>query len=175
MIDEQEPSDKLWEAATRDVKPLRGRKRASVKKDSKKDGINIRETRGSAKAPGAVKAAKGIDGRTNEKLRRGKFEIEARIDLHGFRQKEAQAELTKFLMRAHAAGKRCVLVITGKGKPKNNQKTDWWEGRPGVLRDMAPEWMQQNPLSQIVLQIHPAQPKDGGAGAFYVLLRRTRL
>ncbi len=170
MRDKKEPSDKLWEAATRDVRPLRGKKRAPAKKQ---DGaITIRETCGITKTSVPAKPAKGIDGCTDEKLRRGKFAIEGRIDLHGMRQNEAKVQLARFLTRCHGAGKRCVLVITGKGKPDEGR--DWWEGRPGVLRDAVPGWLAEKPLSDIVLKAHPAQAKDGGAGAMYVLLRRKR-
>ncbi len=168
----------LWDAAMRDVKPLPGEKRRARKTKTagqKASGINIRETRGVAKTDSPKgKTSRGIDARTDEKLRRGKFEIEARIDLHGFRQKEARTELVKALTRCRAAGKRCVLVITGKGKTKS-ENSDWWDGKPGVLRDMVPVWLKEKPLSGVILQVHPAQPKDGGAGALYVLLRRARV
>src|SRR5262245_59714832 len=57
----------------------------------------------------------GIDKRQAERFRRGKTPIEGRIDLHGRTQAQAHDDLHDFLSRAHAAGKRMVLVITGKG------------------------------------------------------------
>ena len=162
--------NELWEAATRDVKRLPGKKPA---KDGPKKAINIRETRAAPKKETATKVAKGIDARTNEKLRRGKFEIDATLDLHGMRQSEAKVELVRTLTRCYAAGKRCVLVITGKGH-RQKESADWWDGKPGVLRQMVPQWLAEAPLSGIVLQSQAAQPKHGGGGAMYVLLRRKR-
>jgi DNA-nicking Smr family endonuclease len=110
----------------------------------------------------------GIDRRTLEKLRRGQMKLEAYLDLHGLRQSEAQAQLTRFLTDAHHAGRRCVLVITGKGT--RNPQT----GEEGVLRRMVPFWLEMPPLSPLILSHCPARQKDGGDGAVYVLLRRKR-
>lgn len=178
MADKKEPKNakategsELWEAATRDVKRMPGKKAAAS--EGGKKTINVRETRVLAKKEALAPKAKGIDARTNEKLRRGKFEIDATIDLHGFRQSEARAELVKALTRCHVRGKRCVLVITGKGNRQQEGK-DWWDGKPGVLKQMVPQWLGEAPLAAFVLQTHPAQAKHGGSGALYVLLRKKR-
>ena len=104
-------------------------------------------------------AAPGLDRRSAERLRRGARRIEARLDLHGMTQAEAHGALEMFLARADAAEQRCVLVITGKG---------------GVLRAGVPRWINEQPNRSRVLAFTPAQPRDGGAGAFYILLRRRR-
>jgi DNA-nicking Smr family endonuclease len=65
---------------------------------------------------------------------------------------------------AYAAGLRCVLVVTGKGGG---------EGR-GVLRQMVPRWLGEASHRQYVLTFCPAQPRHGGDGALYVLLKRRR-
>ena len=62
------------------------------------------------------------------------------------------------------AAQRCVLVITGRGA------RPW---RRGVLREAVPRWLDEPELRPHLLAIAPAQPQDGGAGALYVLLRRT--
>ncbi len=89
--------------------------------------------------------------------------IEARLDLHGKTQDEAHRELSSFIARAQAQGKRLALVITGKGR----------EGK-GVLRESVPRWLNEPALRGRVLALTNAQPRDGGAGALYVLLRRTQ-
>lgn len=107
----------------------------------------------------------GLDRRSAERLRRGKLPIEGRLDLHGLDQARAQAALERFLGEAQAQGKRCVLVVTGKGL-----------GRPdgGVLRQAVPRWLNQPPNRSRVLSFCYAQPRDGGSGALYLLLRRRR-
>jgi DNA-nicking Smr family endonuclease len=107
--------------------------------------------------------AAGIDRRSAEKLRRGRLPIEGRLDLHGMTQAAAVDKLAAFIERAEAAGKRCVLVITGKGLASG-----------GILRDQVPRWLNQAPNRARVLAFDYAQPQHGGAGALYVLLKRRR-
>ena len=105
----------------------------------------------------------GIDRRTADNLRRGKMSIEARLDLHGMTQIEAHRALTAFVTGQHESGRRCVLVVTGKGR----------EGG-GVLRSMMPQWLNAAELRPRILAFNYAQPRDGGEGALYILLRRRR-
>jgi DNA-nicking Smr family endonuclease len=114
-------------------------------------------------APGV---APGVDRRNAERLRRGERAIDARLDLHGMTQDEAHRALDAFLARAEQAGWRCVLVITGKGRPGTSAA--------GVLRAAVPRWLNEAPNRARLLAIAAAQPKHGGAGALYVLLRRKR-
>ncbi len=107
----------------------------------------------------AEAAAPGLDRRSAERLRRGQRAIEARLDLHGRTQDEAHRALDAFVARAQDGGQRCVLVITGKS---------------GVLRAAVPRWLNEAPNRARLLAFSPAQPKDGGAGALYLLLRRRR-
>ncbi|MBY5987183.1 Smr/MutS family protein [Roseovarius atlanticus] len=113
-----------------------------------------------------------MDKRTNTRLKRGKVEPEARIDLHGMTLARAQPALTGFILRAQAQGKRLVLVITGKGK--NTDTGGPIPTRNGVLRHAVPQWLGMAPLSGLVLQITQAHGRHGGGGAYYVYLRRNR-
>lgn len=104
-----------------------------------------------------------IDKRTAERFRRGELAIDARLDLHGLTQTEAHRRLDSFVVRAAASGTRMLLVITGKG-----------ERGTGVLRDGVPRWLAEPGLRPYVLALAHAQPKHGGGGALYVLLRKKR-
>ncbi len=108
----------------------------------------------------------GLDKRTAQRLKRGQLKVEAKLDLHGLTQDEAHQELADFLISAQGAGKRCVLVVTGKGLTPR--------GESGVLRAMLPRWLNTPPLRERVLALHGAQPRHGGSGAFYVMLKRGR-
>jgi DNA-nicking Smr family endonuclease len=112
----------------------------------------------------AGKAA-DLDRRTMDKLRKGKMRPEGRLDLHGMTANRALNALNAFLADRQAAGKRCVLVITGKGSLK--------EGG-GVIRRELPSWLNAPGNRSRVLGFAGAQPTDGGGGAFYVLLKRRR-
>jgi DNA-nicking Smr family endonuclease len=123
--------------------------------------------------PKAPKQPAELDRRTDEKLRRGQMPIEGRCDLHGYNQPEAHAKLTAFIRQALSMQKRCVLVITGKGRPRVSTGT-WEVPEEGVLKRKVPQWLLSPPLSADILKIYPAKPKDGGSGALYVYLKRQR-
>jgi DNA-nicking Smr family endonuclease len=120
----------------------------------------------------------GLDKRSALRLQRGKREIDGRIDLHGMTQTEARSALTAFVTNGHRHGRRCLLVITGKGRRlAHEHETAWGGGEAreiGVLRRMVPSWLKEEPLRGCVLAYSQAQPKDGGSGALYVLLKRRR-
>ncbi|MDG4602684.1 MAG: Smr/MutS family protein [Defluviicoccus sp.] len=115
------------------------------------------------KAPGI---APGLDRRTLANLRRGRIPPQATIDLHGMTQAAAHRVLSPFVVRAQADGKRCVLVITGKGYGT--------EGAIGVLKTAVPRWLNEPPLVARILGFCHAPPALGGEGALLILLRRIR-
>ncbi|MEM9010127.1 MAG: Smr/MutS family protein [Pseudomonadota bacterium] len=114
----------------------------------------------------------GIDRRLADKLRRGRLDPDARIDLHGMTAARAHAALTRFLLTAHQRADRLILVITGKGRAEASAGLIPGEG--GVLRRAVPHWLEEPPLRPIVLHIMPAHARHGGNGALYVYLRRVR-
>jgi len=105
------------------------------------------------------------------KLQRGALAIDSRLDLHGMTQTLAHRRLIGFIRQAQSQGYRCVLVITGKGKP---QTTQGWYDRPGVLREMVPHWLAASDLKPMILSVTSAARHHGGSGAYYVYLRRDR-
>ncbi len=97
-------------------------------------------------------------------LRRGRFPIDGRLDMHGMSIIEARAELESFLRTTRSQGERCVLVIHGKGShsPRGS----------GILRGEIAAWLSQGPASEHIAAFATAQNDDGGEGAVYVMLRR---
>lgn len=113
-----------------------------------------------------------MDKKAFKQMQRGKIRPDARIDLHGLTLDRAHDKLNRFVMSSHSSGKRLLLVITGKGKHRD-------DGGPipvryGVLRHQVPEWLRLPPLSSVVLQVTQAHVSHGGSGAYYVYLRRSR-
>ena len=113
-----------------------------------------------------------MDRKTFTKMKKGKLKPEARIDLHGMTLDQAHGALMQFILSSQAGGRRLVLVITGKGKDRD-------DGGPiptrfGVLRHQVPQWLATPPLAGAVIQITPAHVSHGGGGAYYVYLRRQR-
>ena len=105
----------------------------------------------------------GIDRANAERLKRGLHRIEARLDLHGMTQSEAHRALSAFVAGSRGVGRRCVLIITGRGH---------WQSGTGILKNLVPRWLDEPALRSHVLAIAPAQPHHGGPGATYLLLRR---
>jgi DNA-nicking Smr family endonuclease len=109
----------------------------------------------------------GIDRSTAERFRKGNYPIDAALDLHGMTRDRAFTALMAFLHTHARAGSRCLLVITGKGgKPPTKEA--------GVLKALVPRWLAEPEPRGMLLAIDNAQPKHGGSGAYYLLLKRKR-
>ena len=108
--------------------------------------------------------APGIDRRLLRKLKHGDYSLEGHVDLHGMRRDEAREEIARFFAAARHEGKRCVLVVHGRGlRSKDNIP---------VLKELLVGWLTRGSIGAGVLAFCTARPSDGGAGAVYVLLRR---
>jgi DNA-nicking Smr family endonuclease len=105
------------------------------------------------------------DPRLARRLRDGEFAIQAYLDLHGYVVREAKEVFHQFLMEAINAGQRCVLIIHGRGHHSASDEP--------VLKKQVQTWLSQGSLSRWILAFTSARPCDGGAGAVYILLRRT--
>lgn len=163
------PDSALWHKVVKTVKPYHAPKsRAAAPGGAGADRGPAGFARKAAETPNkvlrslpdAVPAAAGFDRATATRLKKGKLVIEGRLDLHGMTQAQAHQALSRFIQQAVAADRRTVLVITGKG-----------ERGSGVLRQKLPLWLEE---SGSVLAVTQAQPRDGGGGAFYVRLRKSR-
>ena len=104
-------------------------------------------------------ARPSIGARTLRKLKRGKFSVQAEIDLHGFTVPESREILHAFISEARELGLTCVRVIHGKGLGSG-------ERGPVIKRHVA-AWLRR---WDGVLAFASARPEDGGTGAMYVLL-----
>jgi len=158
-----------WALATQGVVPLKDRGDAAPEDDEPStqgalaDRLRMRrEPTTPLESDGTLPA---IDRRTAERLRRGQIAIEASVDLHGLTQDEAFLAIQSFLAESLAAGRRCVLVITGKGTARDGG---------GVLRSAVPRWLTEGAYREHLIGIAVAYPQHGGEGALYVLLRRQR-
>lgn len=188
MLSEEERG--LWKQATSGVERLKKDKKQSVEVEKpstttqksrsvelKSDGVYqeyfgsefkndplCSEERINLGTPEKDKAGKDLDRRTDERLRKGRLPIDATLDLHGYSKVRAKSLLSTFLQKSYQDGKRCILVITGKGRLS----------APGVIRQALPEFLEEPPLSSIVLKAYQARPQHGGSGAVYIYLRKNK-
>lgn len=109
---------------------------------------------------------KGTDSKLFRQLKAGAYSPEAHLDLHGMNTDQAYEALLLFTRDAYYQGRRCLLLIPGRGINSPG-------GMP-VLKEELKSWLTRDPLKRVVLAFCTAQPRHGGAGALYVLLRQRR-
>jgi len=109
---------------------------------------------------------RGLDIKTFQQLKAGSLSVAAHMDLHGMTSDQARESLVFFIRESYLQGHRCVLVITGRGKNS--------PGGQAILRTEIETWLTKEPLRRVVLAFCTAQPKHGGAGALYILLRKQK-
>lgn len=104
----------------------------------------------------------GIQDSVFRKLRQGKYPIDARLDLHRMTIDRAREAVFSFINDCVKYDLRTVLILPGKGD-RNIEE-------PALLKSYLVHWLPQ--LTD-VMAYHTAQPKDGGTGAMYVMLRKN--
>ena len=104
----------------------------------------------------------GLQRKAIKRLKRGEYPCRMTVDLHGMRAYQAETYLNEFLTDAVWQNISCVLIIHGKGHHSENNK--------GIIKPLTINWLK---ASAEVMAFCSAQPKDGGTGALYVLLKRT--
>lgn len=109
---------------------------------------------------------RGLDSKIFQQLKAGSLSWESHVDLHGLNSDQAFDTLLFFVRESYLQNKRCLLVVTGRGRNS--------PGGRSVLKQEIQTWLTREPLRRIVLAFCTAQPKDGGGGALYVLLRKQK-
>ncbi len=115
-----------------------------------------------------------IDRKKIRKLVTEQIEIQATLDLHGYRQEEAHQALKSFIRTSQARNHRYVLVVTGKGSRKTSSQGFWDDIEPGVLKRNVPVWLSEPDLKDYIVSYSTAQPKHGGDGALYIHIRKAK-
>lgn len=109
---------------------------------------------------------RGLDSKIFQQLKAGSLSAEGHLDLHGQNTDQALDSLLFFMRESYLAGRRMVLVIPGRGKNSPRGLS--------ILRQELQTWLTREPLRRITLAFCTAQPRDGGTGALYVLLRKMK-
>ncbi|RJG21302.1 Smr/MutS family protein [Massilia cavernae] len=110
--------------------------------------------------PGVSFSRHGIGPDVLRKLRKGYWQVQDELDLHGMRRDTARDQLGDFLRRAAKRKLRCVCIIHGKGLGSAG-------GEP-VLRSMVHSWLEQK---EEVIAFCAANMDGRPHGALIVLLR----
>ena len=104
----------------------------------------------------------GIRNKDLKKLRLGKFTIQSKLDLHGFKLIDAEKMFYDFIHRNFEQSNRNLLIITGKGH----------QGKGKIRKDIH-TWINKSNLLRLIIFYSYASPKDGGEGAIYIRLRKN--
>lgn len=167
---EDPDDDSLFAEAMAGVTPLDDRRNpvarprpkgpARKKKPAKGHKFEL-ETTGDAFAG----RAEGVEAAVVGRLRAGEWEVEHRIDIHGYSEREARLEVMHAVGRSADSGHRCVLLVHGRGLRSADGP---------VLKKAVPGWLTRPPLARRVVAFTTAPHGLGGSGATLVLLRKKK-
>jgi DNA-nicking Smr family endonuclease len=171
---------RVWAHVTRSVIPIH-RRHPVADDHSSRDRAGVASGPGADPGPTPVMSPRRVpplavghgpgqtsipvaDVQTIKKIRRGKIACDATLDLHGLTLAQAHAALAHFVRTQSSHGARCVLVISGKGAPQAR----------GRIKSELTHWLNAAPLRGLIWSVSDAPASQGGAGALYVMLKRTR-
>ena len=98
------------------------------------------------------------------------------IDLHGFTLDEANKTIENFINKAFSENINKLIIVTGKGLHSENEKDPYVSKDLGILKYSVPEFISNNiSLMSMINEITDAKIEDGGAGAFYIYLKKNKL
>ena len=114
-------------------------------------------------------------GELNKELKKGKINIDRRLDLHGYTLIEAYEKFKTEVKKMYKAKKRCILVITGKGlNSKNNNTNEKPKLFHGKIKNSIISWINEEELKKHILTYQDAGFEYGGDGAIFVYLRKNK-
>lgn len=95
-----------------------------------------------------------------------KIYIENIIDLHGYNLKIAEQKFKSFITSSFEKNLKYLLVISGKGTAE----------QPGKIKhELTNSWLTDKDIIKLIASFSPASKKHGGAGAFYIILKKINL
>ena len=100
------------------------------------------------------------------------MKIEAELDLHGYTEDKAYDAVFKFIQKSYQHGKRCIIIITGKGYHAHSDDSIF--SNRAILKNAVPNWLNSDSLKPFILTFTHPKPNLGGTGALYILLRKNK-
>ena len=98
------------------------------------------------------------------------------IDLHGYTLDGANKTIEDFINKAFSENINKLIIVTGKGIHSENEKDPYVSKDLGILKYSVPEFITNNDsLMNMINEITDAKIDDGGAGAFYVFLKKNKI
>jgi DNA-nicking Smr family endonuclease len=164
---------RLWARVVESVRPLDGTVPPPVSAEvGTKESVppDSHRRRGARAPPPSVRPVPGttLDGSWDRRLSRGLVSPDATLDLHGHNLATAYDLLDRRLDDAIRAGARLLLLVTGKPPSPTGG------ARRGAIRAAVGDWLHASRHAGRIAAVRNAHPRHGGAGAIYIVLRRSR-
>ncbi len=186
MMSPDDNDDNFFSQAMSDVKPIKQEKRVALKKDAP-SALSREASRAAAVAEKAVDdnylsedyvelldpyvplefKRPGVQHGVFRKLKQGRYQQDARLDLHRMTVEKARHEVFEFIKQSRAYDLRTVTIVHGKG---SHGQADAANPKPALLKSYVNKWLQEIDDVQAFCS---AQKAHGGVGAVYVLLRKS--
>jgi len=179
----------LWARVAQTVQPLAGKRHPAMAKApvaSLRSSTNPAPVKAAAplaptpvppRSPERALDRHGLDAAWDRRLARGLVPPDFTLDLHGASLDAAHARLDHGLALAASQGARLVLLVTGRARPLDDHGHAGTHGRTerrGAIRAKFLDWLVAGPHAHRIAAVRPAHPRHGGAGAVYLVLRRSR-
>ena len=183
----QGDDDSFFRSAMADVTPLQRESRVSRESRARRAGL--RDPSLSERRAAAVREAQpdrntlgsegitpldpwyvlsfkrpGVQNGVFRKLRQGRYEALARLDMHRMSVEQARREVFDFIRECYSLGLRSVMLVHGKGDSRVGLENK------AILKGCVDHWLRE---LEVVQAFHSAQPQHGGTGAVYVLLKKS--
>lgn len=160
----------LWNQVTKDIKAIRKKvSKATPKVNKPEIEKKVSPKYPIPKKPNSnlkISEVKDISLKQAKRMDRGHLQVDRTLDLHGMNVAQAHLLFERCVKECYYSNKRNLLIITGKGLKSPN--------REGKIRQEFKEWINTESIRSMVLRVSQATQKDGGSGAYYVLLKRVK-
>ena len=98
------------------------------------------------------------------------------IDLHGFTLEQANSIVKNFINKSLNQNVNKLIVVTGKGIHSEVEKDPYVSKDLSILKYSVPEFIKNNKdLMNNIIEIKEADIIDGGSGAFYIYLKKSKI
>ena len=112
----------------------------------------------------------------DNKLKKKIFVKTRSIDLHGYTLDHANKSIEDFIIKSYEDKINKLVVVTGKGIHSQNEKDPYVSKDLSILKYSVPEFISKNKnLMKVINDIKDAKIEDGGAGAFYIFLKKNNI
>lgn len=102
-----------------------------------------------------------LDDKILRNLRKGQYNVQAKLDLHGMTVNQARLAVEQFIYACLTEQIRSILIVHGKGHPN----------KAPILKNKLNHWLRE---IKMVLAFCSASIPHGSSGAMYVLLKRIK-